>query len=69
MRGVHHADLTWSGATSTSVDIFRNGIRITTVNGTTYTDNIGSRGGNASYTYRVCEAGTTTCSNQITINF
>jgi len=68
VKGVHHADLTWSGA-SGSVDIFRNGIKITTVNGTTYTDNIGSRGGNASYTYRVCEAGTTTCSNEDTINF
>ena len=70
VKGIHHADLTWSGAASGSVDIFRNGIMIIpTVNGTTYTDNIGSRGGNASYTYKVCEAGTTTCSNEVTINF
>ncbi|HYN08484.1 MAG TPA: PKD domain-containing protein [Vicinamibacterales bacterium] len=69
VRGVHHADLTWSGATSSSVDIFRNGIKIiTTANDGTHTDNIGSKG-NASYTYRICEAGTTTCSNQVTINF
>ena len=67
VRGVHHADLTWSGA-SGSVDIFRNGQIITTVGGTAHTDNIGSRG-NASYTYRVCQAGTATCSNEVTINF
>jgi PKD repeat protein len=69
VKGVHHADLTWSGATSSSVDIFRNGIRIiTTANDGAHTDNIGNKG-NGSYTYQVCEAGTTTCSNQFTIVF
>jgi hypothetical protein len=68
VKGVHHADLTWSGAPG-SVDIFRNGINITTTANNAYTDNIGNRGGNASYTYKVCEASTATCSNEVTINF
>jgi hypothetical protein len=33
-----------------------------------YTDNIGSRG-KGTYTYRVCDAGTQHCSNQVTVKF
>jgi serine protease len=69
VRGVQHADLTWSGATSTNVDILRNGtIVTTTANDGTHTDNINQRGG-GSYTYKVCEAGTSTCSNEATVTF
>jgi subtilisin family serine protease len=69
VKGVQHADLTWSGATSTDVDVYRNGSRIaTTVNDGAYTDNIGDKGG-GSYTYAVCEAGTSTCSNEATASF
>jgi subtilisin family serine protease len=69
VKGVQHADLTWSGATSTSVDVFRNDVRITTTaNDGVHTDSIGSRGG-GSYVYRVCEAGTTSCSNNATVTF
>jgi len=69
VKGVHRADLTWSGATSSNLDIYRNGSKITTTaNDGFLTDVIGSRG-NASYTYKVCEAGTATCSNEVTINF
>jgi hypothetical protein len=51
------------------VDVYRNGARITTTsNDGAYTDNINTRGG-GSYTYRLCEAGTTTCSNQVTVTF
>ena len=69
VKGVIHADLTWSGATSTSIDVYRNGARITTTaNDGAYTDNTGLRGG-GSLTYRVCEAGTSTCSNDVTVQF
>jgi serine protease len=69
VRGLQKADLSWSGATSTSVDIFRDGAKIATVsNSGTYTDNIDQRGG-GSYVYRVCAAGTTTCSNTATVTF
>lgn len=69
VKGVQHADLTWSGATSTNVDIKRDGVTITpTPNDGAYTDNIGNKGG-GSYSYQVCEAGTSTCSAIVTVTF
>jgi serine protease len=69
VRGVVSVDLTWSGATSTSVDIYRNdSIITTTANDGSHTDNTGLRGG-GSLTYRVCEAGTSTCSGNVTVNY
>ncbi|MEX2467698.1 MAG: PKD domain-containing protein, partial [Gemmatimonadota bacterium] len=69
VRGVQHADLSWSGATSTNVDIYRNGTVVaTTANDGAYTDSINNRGG-GSYTYQICEAGTSTCSNEVTVTF
>lgn len=61
--------LKWSGATGASVDIYRNGSRLRTTandgsdtNGRTFT-------GAATYVFRVCEAGTTRCSNDATVTF
>jgi subtilisin len=69
VRGLQKADLTWSGATSTNVDVYRDGALITTTaNDGAYRDNIDQRGG-GSYTYQVCEAGTSTCSNEATVDF
>jgi serine protease len=69
VQGVNTVDLSWSGATSPNVDIYRNGVVIaTTMNDGTYTDSTGSRG-HATYTYKVCEAGTGNCSNQVTVTF
>jgi hypothetical protein len=69
IKGNHTADLLWSGANSADVDIIRNGVIIvTTSNDGFYTDNIGSKGG-ATYTFQVCEAGTTNCSAEVTIIF
>jgi hypothetical protein len=69
VRGLQKADLSWSGAGSTHVDIYRNGNLIATVsNNGFYTDHIDIRGG-GSYTYQVCEAGSNTCSNQVNVNF
>jgi subtilisin family serine protease len=69
VKGTQMADLLWSGATSTNVDIFRNGVMVTTTaNPGSYTDSIGAKGG-GSYTYKACEAGTSTCSNEASISF
>jgi hypothetical protein len=69
VRGQRRVDLSWSGATSTNVDVYRNGVVIvTTPNDGFYTDPVGGRG-HATYTYRVCEAGTNTCSNDATVTF
>ncbi|HSL17740.1 MAG TPA: S8 family serine peptidase [Methylomirabilota bacterium] len=69
IRGRQNVDLSWSGATSTNVDVYRSGSNITTTaNDGAYTDAIGALGG-GSYTYQVCEAGTSTCSNQASVTF
>jgi PKD repeat protein len=69
VRGLKKADLDWSGANSTNVDLYRDGALITTTaNDGAYTDNIDQRGG-GSYTYAVCEAGTGTCSNEAVVAF
>ncbi len=58
-----YADLTWSGATSALVDIYRHGTLIATVaNSGSHSDLI-QRGEVARpYRYRVCQAGTQVCS-------
>lgn len=69
VRGRHIVDLTWSGASSTNVDVIRDGgVISTTANDGAYTDNIGAVGG-ATYIYQLCEAGTGTCSNEVTVVF
>jgi len=69
VRGRKHADLAWQGANSTHVDVYRDGGKVATVSNTgSYTDNTGQNGG-GSHTYQVCEAGTSTCSNTVTLYF
>lgn len=69
VKGLQKADLKWIGATSAWIDIYRNDARVTTAQNTgSYSDNINQKGSGA-YTYRVCEAGTSTCSNQVRIAF
>ena len=68
-KGLQKADLSWSGLDATSVDIYRNGTKIAnTPNQGALTDAIDERG-NGSYTYKVCAAGTSTCTNQVSISF
>ena len=68
VRGKHTIDLTWSGASGANSDIYRNGTLITTTpNDGAYTDATGNKGGSASYTYELCESGTSTCSNTVTV--
>jgi len=70
VQGQQAVDLSWNGATSNNIDIYRNGVLIVTVPNIPgfYTDHIGLRG-KGTYTYRVCDAGTQNCSNQVTVKF
>ncbi|NVJ68076.1 MAG: pre-peptidase C-terminal domain-containing protein, partial [Gammaproteobacteria bacterium] len=63
------ARLSWSGATTTSVDIYRNGSRITTTaNDGAHNDRMRSTSG--SFTYQVCNQGSTSdCSDPVTVTF
>jgi len=67
--GINTVRLTWSGATSANIDVYRNGaLIVTTANDGSYIDSTGDSG-RARYTYRVCEAGTQTCSNNASVTF
>ena len=69
VSGRRRADLSWSGATSNRVDIYRNGALIATPrNNGFYTDRIGGPPP-GTFTYQVCNRGTNTCSNQATVTF
>ena len=71
VRGRQRVDLEWSGATSSLVDVYRDGVRIasgiyTQSGAGSYTDNIDAVGG-GSYTYQVC--GPDSCSNEAAVTF
>ena len=69
INGINSVRLTWSGATSANIDVYRNDLLIaTTPNDGQYDDSTGDTG-QAQYVYRVCEAGTGTCSNDVTVTF
>lgn len=62
-------DLTWSGSTAANVDVFRNGVKIiTTPNDGLHTDTL-ARGSTGTFTYKVCNASTTTCSPNASVVF
>lgn len=65
----YYMKLTWSGASGATVDVYRNGtLRTSTANDGKFTNSILSRWG-SSYTFKVCETGTSVCSNQVTVKF
>jgi hypothetical protein len=67
--GRNRTDLTWSGASGTNVDVYRNGARVTTTaNDGAHTDVL-AKNQAGTFTYKVCNAGTTTCSNDSIVNF
>ena len=67
--GINTVRLTWSGATSANIDVYRDGVLIaTTPDDGQYDDSTGDTG-QARYKYRVCEAGTSTCSNVTKVTF
>src|SRR3989344_3640323 len=70
VKGLMKADLSWSGATSINVDVYRNGSVVTTTgNDGVHTDNIDQRGG-GTFTYKICEAGgISACSNESVVTF
>jgi subtilisin len=69
VKGAQYADLSWSGANGSSVDIFRSGTLIaTTANDGDYTDITGLKGG-GSASYQVCETGTSTCSAVVNVSW
>ena len=71
VKGLQKANLQWTGATSAFVDVWRNGSVVSAPsesNDGAYTDPINKNGGGA-YTYKLCEAGTATCSDEAVVVF
>jgi hypothetical protein len=68
VKGAKYVDLSWTGATGTNVNIYRNGDLIaTTANDGAYTDSLGKVKG--TFTYQVCETDGSDCSNQASVTF
>jgi len=66
-KGKNKVDLSWNGASTTDVDLYRNGVLYrTTPNDGAYTDSFRSYG---TYTYSVCDSGTSNCSANVTVSF
>jgi PKD repeat protein len=61
--------LTWTGATGATVDVYRNGTFLKNVTNNGKYTNSRPLPGSPSYTYKVCLVGTSTCSNNATVNF
>jgi thermitase len=69
VKGLQKVDLSWNGLSGSAIDVYRNSARVMgTPNDGAETDTINKKGG-GSYTYRVCAAGTTTCSNNASVSF
>ncbi len=66
---VQYMSLKWSGATGAKVDIYRNGSRLRTVANDGSDTNGRTFQGAATYVFKVCQAGTTVCSNEATVTF
>ncbi len=69
IKNAKYADLTWTGASSDNVDVYRNGSRVTTTpNDGAYKDTAAKTATSA--TYWVCETGgTSNCSNVVTVTW
>ena len=67
--GINTSRLKWRGATSANVDVNRDGVVIATTPNDGLHDDFTGTTGQASFTYKVCEAGTQTCSNEVTVRF
>ena len=68
VKGSQAVDLSWNGMSGASLDVYRNSTKWTTANDGVETDALNRKGG-GSYNYKVCAAGTTTCSNTATVVF
>lgn len=69
VNGRHRVDLSWTGASTEYVELYRDGAFLKTVTNTgAYTDDTRQKG-QATYLYQVCDAGGARCSNIATVVF
>jgi len=67
-RGTKYVDLAWSGVNGGSVDVYRtyggSTSSFSTANDGAHTETVSGRG---TYTYKVCESGSNTCSDEMSV--
>jgi len=70
VKGQNKVDLMWNGISGTdSVDVYRNGAKVlSTANDGTETDPVNTKG-NGTFKYRVCPAGSSACTNEVSVSF
>jgi PKD repeat protein len=65
VKSLRQVSLSWAGSNATAFEVYRNGVWIVTVAGTSYTEAFSKPG---TYTYKVCEANKSMCSNSMTVS-
>jgi PKD repeat protein len=65
-NGAQKVNLSWNAASGTSFDVYRDGARIASLQGFSYTDTVTGRG---SFTYKVCVSADSVCSNAASVSF
>lgn len=69
VKGAQHADLTWSGATTSLIDVYRDDVKVATVdNNGSWTHSTTIKGG-GTHTYQLFEVDGTQSSNAVTVVF
>jgi hypothetical protein len=62
--------LNWTGGSGANVDVFRNSVKITTTaNDGNHVDSTLAKNTHGTFTFKVCNAGTTTCSNNASVTY
>jgi subtilisin family serine protease len=69
VQGSKRADLTWSGASTSNVYVFRDGANIATVSNTGSWTHITTQKGGGTHTYQIKEVGGTKVSNIVTVTY
>lgn len=67
VSGAQMVDLSWTGPSGTTADVYRNAVKIAASQSTSYTDALGKTG-RGDYVYKVC-VGPSSCSNEVTVRF
>ena len=70
VKGLQTVDLKWGGLSASSVNIYRNGAVISSsANDGAETDGLNRKGGGVTYTYQVCAADGSSCTNSASVSF
>jgi hypothetical protein len=67
--GRQYMTLKWSGAKGSTVDVYRNGARVLRTQNDGHYVNVRRFRGRATYTYKICQRGTKTCSRSAGVSF